>query len=454
VEHLAKNQEYTVTVEGFSFDGGGVARIGGRAVFIPGALPGETWDIRIHKVTATAVYAGGVTLLSASPSRRESDCPHFGKCGGCQLRHMDYAAELDFKRSRVNEAIRRIGALDFQVAEILGCDRLEGYRNKGIYAVDSRDGVPVAGFYRPRSHDLIPITRCLIQRPEADRAVAAVLGWMKARHILPYDETSGQGSVRHIFLRSALRTGETMACVVSARGFGAHTAALTEALRAACPELSSIVLCINRNRLNTVLSGDFYTLWGSDAIREELCGLRFRLSPLSFFQINPPQAEKLYRRAVSYASPDGDATVLDLYCGTGTISLCLAQGSRRVIGAELVPEAVADAEKNAVENGISNVEFLCGDAGEAARTLAKRRLRPDAIVVDPPRKGLSPAVIDAAAEMSPRRLVYVSCDPGTLARDLRRFAEKGYLPVTGTAVDMFPRTCHVETVVLMSRVDR
>ena len=452
-EILTKNSIHTARVESWGSDGDGVCRIGGRAVFVKGAIPGELWELKLVKVTASAAWGLGLRLLEPSPHRRIPACPVYGKCGGCALLHVDYETELRFKLERVNEALRRIGGVDFRIPEILPGMQTEGYRNKSILAVGAlSDGRPAAGFFRARSHDIVPAARCLIQSELSGRATEAVLSWMEARKVEPYQEETGRGLIRHIFTRCAFRTGEGMACVVSAGGLlGADANALTEALRGACPELRSIVLCVNRSRGNTVLTGEFYTLWGSDAITEELCGLRFSLSPQSFFQINPPQAERLYDRALAYALPDGAGTVLDLYCGTGTISLCLARRAERVIGAEIVPEAIEDARRNAARNGIENVEFICADASETAELLCRQGTRPDAVVVDPPRKGLTPEGIAAIGEMAPARVVYVSCDPATLARDLRLFGEHGYVPTAGTAVDMFTHTAHVETVVQLKK---
>ena len=448
---LQKNQIHTVTIEGYGSEAQGVCRPEGRAVFVPRALPGEKWEIRIVKVTASAVYARGEKLLAPSPARVEPACPWFGRCGGCDAWHMRYEEELRFKLERVNDALRRIGRQSLEAREILGCVSLEGYRNKAIYAVAALDGKAAYGFYRERSHELIPLGRCLIQPEWSARAAAALVDFLNARGIAPYDEESGRGTVRHLFCRGASNGRGAVACVVSARGFGAQTGALVDALRAACPELTGIVLNINKSKGNTVLAGDFYTLWGEDTIVDTLCSLRYRISPRAFFQINPPQAEKLYRRALDYAAPGPDSLVFDLYCGAGTISLCLAQRAGRVIGAEIVPEAIENARANARENGVENVEFLCADAGAAAQALAARGLRPETVVVDPPRKGMDEAAVRAVAEMEPERVVYVSCDPATLARDVLRFQELGYELREVTAVDMFPRTRHVETVCLMSR---
>lgn len=305
MDELAKNQTHTVVITGYNSEGFGVCRVGGRAVFVPRALAGETWEIKIVKVGSSAVYGRGEKLLVPSPARLQPGCPVFGKCGGCDLWHMSYEEELSFKLGRVNDALRHIGGLDFQVKEIMGADKITGYRNKAIYAVGGSALNPVTGFYRSRSHDIIPVERCLIQPELLDRVAAAVRSWMTETGVEPYEEKTGKGAVRHVFSRCAFKTGQAMACIVSARGFGKNTSALVDALRQACPELTSIVLNINKTHGNTVLAGDFYTLWGTDTITDELCGLRFELSPLSFFQINPPQAEKLYNKALEYAGPGG-----------------------------------------------------------------------------------------------------------------------------------------------------
>lgn len=448
---LTKNQIIQTRIEGYSSEGHGVCRVEGRAVFVPGTIVGEAWEIRILKVTNAAVYARGERLLSPSPERRESRCPYYPRCGGCDLRHMSYEEELRFKLGRVNDALAHIGKQTLHAEEILGSEQTERYRNKGIFAVVERDGSPAFGFFRERSHELIPIESCLIQDELSERAAAAVVDFMKKEVLPAYDEATGDGTIRHVFCRRARQTADAVACVVTARGLGSKTAALVEALRAAVPELTGIVLNLNKSRGNTVLSGDFYTLWGRAEMNEVLCGSRFSIAPQAFFQINPPQAEKLYRRALVYAAPRPDELVFDLYCGAGTISLCLARKAGRVIGAEIVPEAVENARANAAANGIENAEFLCADAGEAALMLQKRGLSPAAVVVDPPRKGMSEEAVSAVASMRPERIVYVSCNPATLARDILRFNGFGYELRAATAVDMFPRTKHVESVVLITR---
>ena len=457
MDELAKNQTYTAEITGYSSTGAGVCRIAGRAVFVDKALVGEVWELLILKVTSSAIYAKGLSLIKPSDERISSACPIFGKCGGCDLMHMSYKEELRFKLDRVNELIRRVAGLSFHIEEILGADEGEilRYRNKAIFAVGQDErGKAVTGFFRERSHSIIPAEDCLIQTELSVRCAAALRRFMDKTGTTAYDEVTGKGQIRSIFIRCSMRAPQSVACVVSARGLHENTQDLINCLRRDCPELTGIVLCINKSKGNTVLSGDFHTLWGSEIIEDELCGLRFKISPMSFYQVNPLQAEKLYLRALDYASEGGAGIVLDLYCGAGTITLCLARGAKYVYGAEIEPSAILNARQNAEANGIKNAEFLLGDAGEAAKQLSLAGVSPDTVVVDPPRKGLTPELIDEIAKMSPEKVVYVSCDPATLARDLKLFSERGYLLIKGTAVDMFPRTCHVETVVLMSRADK
>ncbi len=452
MESLVKNQRYTVRIEAYSSEAWGVCRIEGRAVFVPGSLVGELWEIKLLKVTATAVYAKGERLLEASTEREAPACPYYGACGGCDTWHMSYDEELRFKLQKVNDALRRIGGQSVEAREIIGSDSVERYRNKGVFAVAPIDGRGVFGFYRERSHSVVPVDSCLIQNELSQRAAAAVTAFMDSHGVPPYDEGSGKGCVRRVFCRRAVNTGDAVLCIVAAGGFGGDTQALITELRRACPELTGIVLNVNKSRGNTVLSGDFYTLWGSEIIRDSLCGLSFEIAPLAFYQVNPKQAEKLYRRAMDFAFTQPVSLALDLYCGAGTISLCLAREAERVIGAEVVPQAVENARRNAVANGIVNAQFICGDAAEAAEALNRQGLKPDVVVTDPPRKGMSPEAVEAVASMSPARIVYVSCEPSTLARDIKRFAALGYALREAAAVDMFPRTCHVETVALLSRV--
>ena len=451
MEDLKKNDIYTVTIEDYSSDASGICRINGRVVFVSKAIPGEEWEIKIVKVRHDCAYARGERLLKASPARIVSACPYFGLCGGCDTQHISYEEELRFKLGLVNSALRRIGKQSMQATEIIGSDSVSHYRNKGIFAVGAVDGKTRCGFFRERTHQLIAVDNCLIQDEISCRAAIAVTEFMNSNGIAPYDEAAGSGAIRHVFCRRSVHGSDVLLCIVSREGFGKKTQAFIDYLRKVCPELTGIVLNINRSTGNTVLSGDFYTLWGRGSINDMLCGFKFDIAPQAFFQVNPPQAERLYARALEYAALTPDMLALDLYCGAGTISLCLSAHAKKVIGAEIVPEAVDNANKNALANNVANVEFILADAGQAAKALYERGERPDVVVVDPPRKGLLENAIEAVAAMQPQRIVYVSCDPATLARDILRFNACGYTLTKVTAVDMFPRTRHVETVVLLSR---
>ena len=440
---LRKNDILEGEIAGFTSQGLGVCRLAGRAVFVPRALPGELWRVRIVKATRTAVWGRGEALLRPSPMRREPACPIYGQCGGCAAMHMDYEMELRFKLDRVNDALRRIGGLDLRAERIVGANTLEGYRNKAIY--NFAPG-PVCGFYSPRSHRVVETGRCLLQPEAFDRAARALLAWMRETGVPAYDETSGQGLIRHLYLRKT--SSHFAACIVAA---GEVDMGAVDALRGACPELTGVLVCVNRSPGNAVLDGPVRLLWGSGTVEETVCGARLRLSPLTFFQVNTAQAEVLYKLAGEYAQCAGK-TVLDLYCGAGSIGLAVARDAARLIGSDIVPSAVENARTNAVKNGVSNTRYICGDAKDVARQLAQEGLRPDVIVTDPPRKGMDETVLRSIAAMAPERLVYVSCDPGTLARDLKRLAELGFRTDRCAAVDMFPRTYHVETCVLLSKL--
>ncbi len=448
MEELKKNDIFEAAVTGLTSEGAGVCRINGRAVFVPRAIPGERWRVRIVKVTKTAVYGRGEELLSASPERIEPRCPNFGRCGGCDFLHMSYEAELRYKLERVNEAFKRIGGLELRAEQIVGSEKTESYRNKAVYAVGKDENGAFAGFYRSGSHDIIRADNCLLQSEEASSCAGAVVSWMNALGV-----NAGETGIRHIYTRQA-RNGATLCCIVTGRSLSdIESDALVNALRSACPGLIGLVECLNRTPGNTVLAGEFRTLWGSGTLVDRLCENEFELSPQAFYQINHDQAERLYELAVSYALPKPCGIALDLYCGAGTISLTLAKRAERVIGAEIVPEAVENAGRNALRNGIGNAEFICADAGDAAKMLSERGAKPDVVVVDPPRKGMSGNALEQIASMRPQHITYVSCDPATLARDLKRLSELGYHAEKATAVDMFPRTAHVETVVLLSKLE-
>ena len=445
-----KNQIIDLTIDNYSSEGDGIARLDGMAVFVKGALRGERCRVKLLKVGKTAAWGRVEQVVTPSPARIKPDCPHFPKCGGCALRHMSYAEELEFKRQRVEDALRRIGGLDLSVDVIHGAEAPECYRNKAQFPVSDRSGKLSIGFFRARSHDVIDVERCLLQRPEADAAARAVKGWMERFKVPAYDELTHKGLVRHVYVRTN-RNGESLVCLICNGTKLPHLNALIDALQEAVPGMVGLVLSINREKTNVILGKEYQTLWGQDFLYDTLCGLTFKLSVPSFFQVNPMQTEVLYRKAAEFAGLAGDETVVDLYCGTGTISLVLAGQARQVIGAEIVPSAIEDARENAARNGLANTEFICADAKEAAAELVRRGIKPDVISVDPPRKGMAEEVIGHIVSMEPKKIVYVSCDPATLARDLSRFAALGYQAEKAEAVDMFPRTHHVETVVLLSK---
>ena len=436
-----------LVIDGYASDGAGVARLDGMVVFVQGGIRGEACDVRLTHVGRSALWGRVEEVVNPSPARIFPRCLHYTKCGGCQFRHMNYAEELEAKRIRVEDALRRLGGAEIHVSAILGAEQVDRYRNKAQFPVAKG---PRIGFYRPRSHDVIDVDDCLLQGEAAARLRGAVKEWMAEYSIPAYNERTFTGLVRHVYVRTN-RAGRSLCCLlVNGRGVP-REAELVRALRRAEPNLAGIVLGVNEKHNNVILGDSYRTLWGEDFLSDTLCGLTFRLSVPSFYQVNPAQTEVLYGKALEFAGLTGAETVLDLYCGIGTISLVMARKAGMVWGAAVVPQAVDDAIANAQRNHIENARFLCADAGEAARYLGGEGVRPDVVCVDPPRKGLAEDVVDTIADMGPERVVYVSCDPGTLGRDVKRFAGRGYTLKKAVAVDMFPRTAHVETVVLLSK---
>lgn len=444
---LAKNQEHIVTIEGYGEGGMGVARIDGRVVFVHGALRGEKCRVLILKTLKSVAFAKVLEVVEPSCTRVTPDCPYFPRCGGCTYRHMSYEEELRLKKLRVQDNLARIGGSGVTVEEILGAADTLRYRNKAQYPV-SKDGK--VGFYRARTHEVIECEHCLLVKPEADAAAGALRKYMRRCRVAGYDEKTGRGLVRHLYVRSNA-AGESLVCVLVNGNELPQEETLVALLRGACPKCRGIVLGTNTKKGNVILGDRYRTLWGEDRLEDTLCGKRFRLSVPSFYQVNRAQAERLYAKAIEFADLTGQETVLDLYCGAGTITLALSDHAKRVLGAEIVPEAIDDARENAVRNGVKNVEFFCGDASDVAKKLAQEHLRPDVITVDPPRKGLAADVVESIAAMQPERVVYVSCDSATMARDVKRFAELGYTVTRAAAVDMFPRADHVEVVCRLER---
>lgn len=451
MSELHRGDPLQVSIETATIDGSGVARVDGQVVFVPGALPGERCSVRIAHVGRSAVFAQLLSVLTPSAHRVEPDCPYFPRCGGCALRHMDYEQELALKQAHVQSCLTRIGGQTISVLPITGAAQTDGYRNKVQFPVQEQDGRPVAGFFSGKTHRVIPVRHCRIQPDCADAIRGAVLAWMEQYHIRAYDEQTHTGYIRHIYIRFGAESGQILVCIVANCAQLPKKKQLVAALLAAEPGITTIVFSPNTKKGNTVLGTEFHPLYGDGTITDTLCGLQFRLSAPAFYQVNHAQAERLYEKAVQLAGLTGNETVLDLYCGTGTITLCLARHAKKAIGVEIVPQAIEDAKFNAAQNGMENAEFFCMDAGQAAKMLADRRIRPDVIVVDPPRKGVSADVIEAISAMAPQRVVYVSCDPATLARDLKLLTAAGYTLQTAEAFDLFPRCAHVETVCLLSK---
>lgn len=444
-------QVLDLTVTGYTSEGQGVARVEGLAVFVAGAIRGETVRVQIQHLGHTAAYGRILQVLEPSPHRVAPGCPQAGACGGCVFWHMDYAEELYAKARRVTDALNRIGGQSLELVPIVPSPRETGYRNKAQYPVALVHGKATAGFFRPRTHQVLDVGRCRIQGSAADRAKDTVVRWMRDNRVAPYDEKTRQGLVRHIYVRTASVTGQVLVCLVVNGDGIPQEMALVENLLKNVDNLGTVVLSIHKKPGNAVLGDRFRTLYGPGYIEDRLCGLTFRLSPRSFYQVNHDQAQQLYEAAVELAALTGTETAVDLYCGTGTISLVLARKAGRVIGVEIIDQAVADARENARRNGMTNAEFRCADASQAAAQLAAEGIRPDVIVVDPPRKGLDETVIDAMAQMAPDRIVYISCDPATLARDAARLNHHGYRLTTAQAFDMFPKCAHVETLVQLRR---
>lgn len=451
---LQKNQTISLSISGVTSEGNGIGRCDGMAVFVPYTVPGDQLMAKVVKVNKSYAYAIAQRFTRPSNLRVEPGCPVFGKCGGCALRSLSYEAELSVKEDWVRQDLRRIGKCEPQMLPIIPSPRADRYRNKAIIPVAAgSDGRMVSGFYAPRSHRVLPCADCLLQPEEFAPLTAAVLEYAEQLGVAPYDEETHRGTLRHIFLRKAEVTDRIMVVLV-VTDFGLpHTDLLVEKLRAACPKVSGVLLNRNSAVTNVILGKETKLLWGSEVISDELCGVKLDISPLSFYQVNREGAQLLYEEAARMAGLTGSELLLDLYCGAGTIGLSMAGKVKELVGVEIVPQAVENARANAAANGVSNARFLCADAGQAAAQLAEEGLRPDVILVDPPRKGCSPDTIEAICTMAPDRVVMVSCNSATAARDVALFAQRGYRAVEARAVDMFPRTANVEAVILLSRKD-
>lgn len=450
---LKKNEIYQATITDYTSEGQGVAHIEGCAVFIPNAIAGETCRVRIELARKTWAAGKIVEILEKSPHRVNRECPVAKLCGGCDFWHMDYEEETRLKAERVKNCLNRIGGETLESVPILAAPACRNYRNKAQYPVSSKKGRVYAGFFRAGTHQVVENDRCLILPEETDRVKDTVVEYANRFHVPAYDEESHTGLLRHIYVRRGAVSGQILVCLVINGRSVPKAHELVGRLKK-IPGFTTLVLSVNTKKGNAVLGDEFITIHGPGYIEDTLCGLNFRLSPRSFYQVNHHQAQRLYEAAISQAQITKNDTVLDLYCGVGTITLAMASAAGKVIGVEVVPQAVEDAKDNAKRNGIENAEFFCGDAGQAALELERKGIQADVVIVDPPRKGLNEDTIEALHRFAPRRIVYVSCDPATLARDVALLKERGYQLQNVMAADLFPRCSHVETVCLLSRKEK
>ena len=441
---LKKNDELTLTIERFGGEMG-IAHLEGMTLFVQGALPGEKVIARAQRVEKTHAFLKTLKVVDAHPQRIHPPCPYYEKCGGCVCQHMAYPLSLEMKRARVQDALTRLGGLSIDVPPVKGMENPWHYRNKTALPVGGVKGTPQIGFFAPRSHRIIDVEKCLIAREESDQVLAVFRLWMEKFQIAPYEEQSRKGLIRHIMSRVS-RSGQVMAVVVATQNTLPHERELTAMLRAGVPGLSSLYLNVNKRGDNVILGLENRLLFGEERLQDILCGFRYALSPLSFFQVNPVQTETLYQTALDFAELTGDELVADLYCGAGTISLLLAQKAKQVIGIEIVPQAIRDAEENAKINGVENACFYAAAAEDLLPQMVQQGLRPDVVVLDPPRKGCEEKVLAAITEASPKRIVYVSCDVATQARDAKYLCAHGYHVTKCQSVDMFCHTGHVENV--------
>ena len=453
---LQKNQILTLRIERLSSDGSGVAHSpDGETVFVPGAAPGDEAEVRIVKDCKR--YAFGILdhLRTPSPDRIPVDCAVAGPCGGCSLRHLDYTAELRAKQENVTDAFRRIGGLDVPVLDICPSPEVDRYRNKVQFPVGlDKNGNPCIGFYAGRTHRIVPCPDCKLQPGVLNDIGNALCRFFAENGIQPYNEETGRGLVRHIFLRRGAHSGQIMVCLVCTRPNFPHADALCTRLREQFADIATILLNVNSKNTNVILGTETHTLYGPGYIEDTLCGVPVQLGPLSFYQVNTLAAERLYGIAAQYAQLTPDDLLLDLYCGMGTIGLSMVDYCRELVGVEIVPEAIESAKANAARMGDAVAAkscFFCADAGQAATRLAAEGLHPDVVMLDPPRKGCDEATLSAVVRMAPRRVVYVSCNPSTAARDAAWLEQNGYHAEKVQPVDLFPRTKHCETVVLLSK---
>lgn len=453
-----KNDEIVITIEDLGKDGEGIGHVDGYALFVKGALPGEKVLVHLMKLNKNYGFARLVEILEPSKERMTPSCPSASLCGGCTLQHFSYEGQLAFKEKKVKDCLERLGGVDLSSVTWLPILGMTGenespwhYRNKAQFPVrEDENGSPQTGFFAGRSHRLIPASSCAIQHPVINEVVETVMDFLRAYGISAYREESHKGLVRHIYVRRGYHTGQIMVCLVINGNELPHAAEFITRLRT-IEGMTSICLNLNTKKTNVILGPSTKLLWGSPAIEDKIGGIRYQISPQSFYQVNPVQTENIYSQALSYAGLTGNETVWDLYCGIGTISLFLARQAKQVYGVEIVPQAIDDARQNAVRNGIDNAKFYVGKAEEVLPHLYETEgIFADVIVVDPPRKGCDEECLNTILKMRPKRLVYVSCDSATLARDLKYLCSQGYELKCGRAFDNFPMGGHVETVIMMT----
>ncbi|WP_061996874.1 23S rRNA (uracil(1939)-C(5))-methyltransferase RlmD [Clostridium sp. ATCC 25772] len=450
---VEKNKEYIIKIENSGHQGEGVGKIDNFTVFVEGALKDETVKIKLIKINKNYGVGKLIEVLSSSESRTEPVCSTYKRCGGCNLQHSTYETQLSFKTERVRDVIKRIGKLeDVKIHNTIGMETPYNYRNKVQLPVGkNKDGEIVVGFYAPRSHDIINMECCYIQDEVGDKVIKVVKEWMKKFNIETYDEKTNSGIVRHIMIRKGFKTEEVMVVVVTNGNSIPYSEELVSMLKDNIEGIDSIIQNINNKQTNVILGQKCKTLYGKDTITDFIGEFKFNISPLSFFQVNSIQTEVLYNKALEYADLQGDEIVFDAYCGTGTISLFLSQNAKKVYGVEIIPQAIQNAIKNAEENNVTNTEFIVGEAENEIPKLIEKGIKADVVVVDPPRKGCEESLLHSIAKMSPKKIVYVSCDPATLARDLNILQQLGYKTLEIQPVDMFPQTAHVETVVKLEK---
>ena len=449
---LNKNDDIELRIDSLGSEGQGVGRYEGMAVFVPFALPNELVKAHIIKVAKNYAVGKLIKVIEPSKVRREPRCSSFTRCGGCNLMHMDYAAQLEYKRDLVENAFARIAKIEgVHVENTIGMDEPYHYRNKAAFPFAMVDGRMCFGFFAPRSHRLIPIDGCFIEQEPLYNVASAVHCWAEENEIQPYDEETGSGTIRHVVSRITT-SGDIMAVIVT-KGKPKKLNKLVDMLKERCEGIKSIILNRNDEDTNVIFGRSYETLWGEDTLTENLCGFEFSVSAASFLQVNPVQTECLYAQVEAFLPEKDGFEAIDVYCGTGTISMILSKRAKHVTGIENIKPAVEDAARNAERNGAGNADFICADAAEALPELIEKGTRPDVIVIDPPRKGCDKAVLNAITGSAVQRVIYVSCDPATLARDVRILVDGGYSIQKVQPIDMFPQTAHVETVCLLSKLN-